>query len=111
MVQLLLDADDDPDPGLPEAMLGNHTAIVSLLFKSGAKYKVNKRTGKEMLAACKAGHLEVAERIWNAIAFSSLSDVAMGLSAGYDKWMEVACRMGNQAAVYIGEGDSLSGSM
>lgn len=38
-MKLLLDAGDDPTPGLSEAILGDHADIVHLLLARGAKHR------------------------------------------------------------------------
>ena len=87
MVKLLLKAGDDPEPGLTEAVLGNHIDIVRHFFASGArkKMRVNARKGEALKAATKSGNLDM---------MTCLLDSGASPFACHDECMVLACRMG-----------------
>ncbi len=58
MVLLLLNAGDDPNPGLKVAIFDNRTEIVRLLLSFGATYNGDDTRDLELYIACEAAHQE-----------------------------------------------------
>lgn len=93
LLQPLLDAGDDPDPGLREAILACRIDIVHLLLAYGATYQVNATSGKDLFMTCKGGHLELVKLVL---------DAGIDLEACGDKCMKLAIGMGSrQSAMYL----------
>lgn len=66
IVEILLDAGDDPMSGLLGAIWGSYPEIVGLLLASGAAKNVNDDGGKALGIACSSGNLEIVKLILNA---------------------------------------------
>ena len=82
MVQVLLDAGDDPTRGLTAAIVGNRGDIVRLLLASGATRNLNLQNGEALVTACQNDHVEMMKMLSapNRLTNSLMDSIARGTS-------------------------------